>query len=116
MRADVHALAAVTYQMLTGELVREGGVAELAHATLPPPPSEYADAARGRATTCCCARSSRTPRTGGRTCVSFVSRAARAAMPTPEPRDREALTLWAMPRDVAACAGPADASPGAVVC
>jgi hypothetical protein len=29
--------------------------------------------------------------------ASFVS-ALRAAMPTPEPRDRESLTLWAMPR------------------
>jgi serine/threonine protein kinase len=38
-RADVHALAAVAYQMLTGRLAREGSIAELAHATLPVAPS-----------------------------------------------------------------------------
>jgi serine/threonine protein kinase len=38
-RADVHALAAVAYQMLTGRLARDGSIAELAHATLPTAPS-----------------------------------------------------------------------------
>lgn len=38
-RADVHALAAVTYQMLTGQLAREGSISSLAHATLPVAPS-----------------------------------------------------------------------------
>jgi serine/threonine protein kinase len=38
-RADVHALAAVAYQMLTGRLARDGSIAELAHATLPLAPS-----------------------------------------------------------------------------
>src|SRR5205085_3048868 len=38
-RADVHALAAVAYQMLTGRLARDGSISELAHATLPPAPS-----------------------------------------------------------------------------
>jgi serine/threonine protein kinase len=38
-RADVHALAAVAYQMLTGRLAREGTISELAHATLPTAPS-----------------------------------------------------------------------------
>ncbi|MGZ4488932.1 MAG: serine/threonine-protein kinase [Nocardioides sp.] len=42
-RADVHALAAVAYQMLTGRLVRTGSIAELAGATLPPPPSTLVD-------------------------------------------------------------------------
>lgn len=42
-RADVHALAAVAYQMLTGRLVREGTVADLARASLPPAPSTLAD-------------------------------------------------------------------------
>jgi len=38
-RADVHALAAVTYQLLTGTLAREGSITELAHASLPVAPS-----------------------------------------------------------------------------
>jgi serine/threonine protein kinase len=38
-RADVHALAAVAYQMLTGTLARDGTIAELAHASLPVAPS-----------------------------------------------------------------------------
>jgi serine/threonine protein kinase len=42
-RADVHALAAVTYQMLTGRLARTGSISELARATLPPAPSSYVD-------------------------------------------------------------------------
>jgi serine/threonine protein kinase len=42
-RADIHALAAVAYQLLTGVPVREGGFAALADPTLPPPPSSRAD-------------------------------------------------------------------------
>ncbi len=42
-RADIHALAAVAYQLLTGKPVREGTFAALADATLPPAPSELAD-------------------------------------------------------------------------
>jgi serine/threonine protein kinase len=42
-RADVYALAAVTYQLLTGELAHAGTIAELAHSEPPPPPSELAD-------------------------------------------------------------------------
>jgi serine/threonine protein kinase len=38
-RADVHALAAVAYQMLTGTLARDGSIAELAAASLPVAPS-----------------------------------------------------------------------------
>ncbi len=38
-RADVHALGAVAYHLMTGRLVREGGVASLAAAKLPPAPS-----------------------------------------------------------------------------
>ena len=96
VRADVHALAAVTYQMLTGELVREGGVAELAHATLPPPPSEYVELPDAVDDVLLRALEP-DPEDRWPDMVSFVS-ALRAAMPTPEPRDRESLTLWAMPR------------------
>ena len=39
VRADVHALAAVAYQMLTGTLAREGSISELVHAQLPVAPS-----------------------------------------------------------------------------
>jgi serine/threonine protein kinase len=42
-RADVHALGAVTYQMVTGHLVRDTGIAELATAGLPPHASSLAD-------------------------------------------------------------------------
>lgn len=42
LRADVHALGAVAYQMLTGRLAREGGLADLMDARLPPPASSLA--------------------------------------------------------------------------
>ena len=42
-RADVFALAAVTYQLLTGRVAHQGTIADLAHLELPPPPSEWAD-------------------------------------------------------------------------
>ncbi len=41
-RADVHALGAVTYQMLTGQQVRKGGLADLMEARMPQPPSSLA--------------------------------------------------------------------------
>ena len=43
IRADVHALGAVAYVLLTGRLVREDGWAGLLAARLPPPPSTVAD-------------------------------------------------------------------------
>jgi serine/threonine protein kinase len=39
VRADVHALGAVAYQMLTGRLIRKGGIASLMDAQLPDAPS-----------------------------------------------------------------------------
>ena len=42
-RADVHALGAVAYQMLTGQLARTGSLGDLATASLPPAPSSLAD-------------------------------------------------------------------------
>ncbi len=41
-RADVYALAAVTYQMLTGRHAHEGSITDLAHLRQPPAPSELA--------------------------------------------------------------------------
>jgi serine/threonine protein kinase len=45
-RADIHALAAVAYHLLTGVPVRSGGLSELRHASVPPPPSSIADVPR----------------------------------------------------------------------
>lgn len=42
-RADVHALGAVAYQLLTGELARTTSISELLSATLPAAPSTVAD-------------------------------------------------------------------------
>jgi serine/threonine protein kinase len=42
-RADVYALAAVTYQLLTGQIAHSGTIAELAQLQSPPPPSELAE-------------------------------------------------------------------------
>jgi serine/threonine protein kinase len=43
VRADVYALSAVTYHLLTGRVAHSGTIAELAHLESPTPPSELAD-------------------------------------------------------------------------
>ena len=40
-RADIHALGAVAYRMITGQPVRSGGLADLTSLQLPSPPSTY---------------------------------------------------------------------------
>jgi len=42
-RADVHGLAAVAYQLLTGHVTRNGGVSDLTNAKLPPAPSVFVE-------------------------------------------------------------------------
>ena len=42
-RADVYALAAVSYQLLTGRLAHAGSITDLAHLQPPSPPSQLAD-------------------------------------------------------------------------
>ncbi len=42
-RADVYALAAVTYHLLTGRVAHAGSISDLARLEPPPPPSELAD-------------------------------------------------------------------------
>jgi serine/threonine protein kinase len=46
-RADVYALAAVTYHLLTGRMAHDGTIADLAHLEPPTPPSELADLPSG---------------------------------------------------------------------
>jgi serine/threonine protein kinase len=43
VRADVYALAAVTYHLLTGQVAHDGTIAELARLEPPTPPSELAE-------------------------------------------------------------------------
>jgi serine/threonine protein kinase len=42
-RADLHGLAAVAYQLLTGHVARNGGVSDLTNAKLPPAPSVFVE-------------------------------------------------------------------------
>jgi serine/threonine protein kinase len=46
-RADVYALAAVTYHLLTGRVAHGGTIADLAHLEPPTPPSELAELPEG---------------------------------------------------------------------
>lgn len=108
IRADVHALAAVTYQLLTGTLVRDGTIGELVHATLPPAPSEVADVSPALDDVLLRALEP-DPEDRWPDITSFVS-AMRAAMPSLEPDVRDHLTLWQLPErrqvEVAAPSGP----------
>jgi serine/threonine protein kinase len=109
VRADVHALAAVAYQMLTGHLVRTGSVSELSEAVLPPAPSTLADLPaavddvllRGLEPD----REHRWPDVG-----SFVA-ALRAAAPGHRPADEGEPTRWQSSRTVLEPPGPPAPTP-----
>ena len=104
VRADVHALGAVAYQLLTGRLVRTGGFAALTEATLLPAPSTVADVPR-RWTAWCCARSSPTPTTGAPTSATSPRRCGTSLAPRP---DRGRARPTPAGRRAPAAAGPAD--------
>lgn len=108
VRADVHALAAVTYQLLTGQLVRTGSIAELARASLPPAPSSLAELPSAVDDVLLRALE---PEPGDRwpDVTSYVA-ALRAALPPAEPGSTEGRTLWHPPERTAA-ETPAPARP-----
>lgn len=92
VRADVHALGAVAYQMLTGNLVRTGSVSDLVHATLPPAPSTLADVPPAVDDVVLQALAY-DPDDRWPDIASFVA-ALRAAVPGDRPRGQDSLTLW----------------------
>jgi serine/threonine protein kinase len=92
-RADVHALAAVAYQMLTGRLVRTGTVGELADATLPPSPSDLVELPT--AVDDVLLRALQPAPADRWDDVESFTAALRAALPTPGPAAQ--LTLWEVP-------------------
>ena len=93
-RADVHALAAVAYQMLTGRLVRTGSVSELASAELPPAPSHLVDLPA--AVDDVLLRALQPAPEDRWDDVDSFTAALRAALPTPRPSPDQ-LTLWEVP-------------------
>lgn len=115
VRADVHALAAVTYQLLTGRLVRSGTLGELVHATLPPAPSSVADLPVAVDDVLLRALEP-DPDDRWADVASYVS-ALVAALPPTEPTGREQLTLWQLPerprppRGSPAAGGPPGTTP-----
>jgi serine/threonine protein kinase len=80
-RADVHALAAVAYQMLTGALAREGSISDLAHATLPGAPSRLNRSLPGAVDDVLLRALDPSPEVRHSSMTSFVD-AFRAALPT----------------------------------
>jgi serine/threonine protein kinase len=108
LRADVHALGAVTYQMLTGALARNGSIGELLHATLPPPPSSLADLPSAVDDVLLRALEP-DPEDRWPDVASYVA-ALRAALPSQVPGVEDQLTLWHVP-DRTAADGAAPAQP-----
>jgi len=97
-RADIHALAAVAYQMLTGQLVRQGTISDLASAQPPNAPSTLADLPAGVDTVLLRALDPR-PERRHPDIQSFIAD-FRAAFPAPRPVSSpppEAVTLQEPP-------------------
>jgi serine/threonine protein kinase len=100
VRADVHALAAVAYQMLTGRLAREGSISELAHAELPVAPSRLADLP-AEVDEVLLRSLDPAPEARYADIESFVD-AFRSALPVTPPRTRPRATRYQTPDTVAA--------------
>jgi serine/threonine protein kinase len=111
IRADVHALGAVAYQMLTGQLVRVGSISELAVASLPPRPSSLADLPRAVDDVLLRALEP-DPTQRWPDIESFVS-ALRAAAPEHRPVERGEPTRWQV--DPTITTGPPSQGPSRVL-
>lgn len=109
VRADVHALGAVTYQMLTGQLARTGSIGELLHATLPAPPSGLADLP-GAVDEVLLRALEPDPEDRWPDVASYVGALA-AALPSQVPGVQDQLTLWHVP-DRTVAGPPPPALPG----
>ena len=101
MRADVHALAAVAYQMLTGRLAREGSISELVHAGLPVAPSRLNPELPAEVDEVLLRSLDPEPDTRYSDIESFVE-AFRAALPVSSPPPRARATRYQTPDTVAA--------------
>jgi serine/threonine protein kinase len=109
VRADVHALAAVAYQMLTGTLAREGSISELVHAQLPVAPSRLNPSLAGEVDEVLLRSLDPEPDARYADIESFVD-AFRDALPVTSPRRRPLPTRYQTPDTVAAPL-PGDAGP-----
>jgi serine/threonine protein kinase len=95
-RADVHALAAVAYQMLTGELARDGTLSELAEATLPTPPSRLVPSLPTQVDEVLLRSLDPAPEARPASITSFVD-AFRAALPVPSAGAKPSATRYQTP-------------------
>jgi serine/threonine protein kinase len=95
-RADVHALAAVAYQMLTGRLARDGTLSDLAHATLPTAPSRLVPSLPPVVDEVLLRSLDPSPEVRHPDISSFVA-AFRAALPVASPPSRPTSTRYQTP-------------------
>jgi serine/threonine protein kinase len=95
-RADVHALAAVAYQMLTGALVRHGSISDLEHASLPVAPSRLNPALPAAVDDVLLRSLDPSPEVRHPSMTSFVE-AFRAALPTASSGPSGSATRYQIP-------------------